>query len=135
MPNYPYGLLVFDSVFEVNGSCKIVLLPQRAFHGIFLGVPETLREYFAVTDFRVGIFSQFVDGTEVPCSIFPTLLTEKYLLNANATRGDPVPVSPDVWDCKPLTIDICRCAQEMSITVKNTSEAPRRFLAGLIGRV
>ena len=108
------AILAFQSVqVPPNETVRITIRPTMFFKGKTLAFSPACAQDFVITDFQIGKHSQINLHGEVPAFLFAWALD----------KPDP----PE------LNFDVAYPAMDITLTVRNTSDGPRRIEASIIG--
>lgn len=104
-----------------SGATTIVASrPQTVFRPVRLAVDPECARFFEIHDFRIGNNSYLLSGNSWPATCFPPIEADDPDFKAKAKQLR-------------LDIGLVQIAQDLSITIRNLSEAPRNFRALIWG--
>jgi hypothetical protein len=150
----PDGWIGFDSRLgrllagEVNstgevmpaGYVAIVSRPQLLFRGTRLFVHQPIASSFLIHSFRVGQLETTVAATSpIPADAFATRMDALATIDEMFARDKVIEIKVGKTGAEllgsPWTLPVALPGIDLTIYVENIGDRPKRFLAGMLGKV
>ena len=99
-----------DNIIPAGDNATATARPQKKYRIEKIKINSDIAPYFVITGFSIGVDNQFVSKAPVPASMFTEVATGQGVLFGTAEVGN-----------------------DIVFTIKNISDQPRMFLAGVEG--
>jgi hypothetical protein len=122
------------------GYIAIAMKPQLPFRGTRLFVHQPIASAFLIHSLRVGHQEQMASAAApIPADAFATRMDALAQIDELFARDKVIEIKVGKTAAEllgaPWILPVAQIGMEITIAVENISDRPRRFLAGMLGKV